>query len=70
MNENIFGGITSNPYTPSGLLSNFVSANAPWGQENIVQIQNKWDKAIEKMATRVDDDKIKLLRTTNYIYLK
>lgn len=70
MNENIFGGITLNPYTPSELLSNLVSANAPWGQENIIQIQNKWDKAIEKMAMRVDDDKIKLLRTTNYIYLK
>lgn len=72
MNKNIFGGIALNPYAPSGLLSNVISADAYWQQDTtcIGQIQNKLGKVIETPATHTIDDKIGLLRTTNFISLK
>lgn len=46
MNENIFGGIALNPYAPSGLLSNVISADAYWQQDTtcIGQIQIRVDE--------------------------
>lgn len=70
MNDNIFGGIVANPYAPSGILS-AVQADSSWSQSIIhSRMQEEWDKVVKEVIPRTTDDKIKLLRTTNYISLK